>query len=258
MFGFYMFDLTILQLIVLLGCAILVGFSKTAGTSFSSIIIPLMVDVFPVREATGILCLAFFIASFHAVYHYRRYVKWNYMGALTPGALIGIGLGAYFMQNATNDAIRLFIGLIILAMLGLNFCNKAILQALNSGKASLLFSTICGVLIGFTSIVANAGSPILALYLLLKGENKFYVIGTLSVFFLFVDLVKIPINILTAVVTLESLKLNILMLPLMLLGGFIGIAFLRWISSNSFKRIVETMSFIGAIKLIYRPLVNLI
>lgn len=253
-----MFDLTLLQLSVLLLCGFLVGFSKTAGISLSAIIIPLMIDVFPAKQATGILSLSFFIASFYAVYYYRHSVRWSYFWKLAPGVLIGLAFGALFMQGSNNDSIKLIIGLIILAMVLFNAGLPYYVSFFKKEKTNSVFGIVCGVLIGFSSIVANAGSPIMAMYLLINQEKKAYVIGTLATFFLWVDVIKIPINIWTQVVSYQSLKLNYIMFPLMLVGGYGGILFMKWISENRFRRILEVLSLIGGVKLIYRPLINLL
>ncbi|MCS5709942.1 TSUP family transporter [Candidatus Berkiella aquae] len=252
-----MFDLTLFQSIVLLVCAFLVGFSKTAGTSLSSVIIPIMVDAFPAKEATGILSLAFFFATFHAVYHYRHYVRWHYFPMLAPGVITGLFVGTCFMQDASNDSIKLIIGMIILTMLAFNAIQSEVASSF-APKKNFFIASLFGMVIGFSSVLANSGSPILAIYLLMQKEDKFHLIGTLSVFFFFVDVIKIPINLWSEVVTYTSLKLSLVMMPLMIVGGFAGIAFLRWISNQQFRRLVEWLSFAGGIKLVFRPLMNLL
>lgn len=253
-----MLDLTVFKLTILLICGFLIGFSKTAGTSLSSIIIPIMVDVFPAKEATGILCLAFFIASFHAVYHYRHHIKWHYYFKLAAGTFIGLILGSFFIQEADNDAIKLTVGLIILAMLAFNVGQQRYIAFFNPDKKNILFSLISGTVIGFSSLVANAGSPIMAIYLLIHKENKADLIGTLVMFFFLIDIVKIPVNLWLKVVTYESLRLNYIMLPMMVVGGFIGILFVKWVSENRFRKLLEVLTFVGSVKLIYRPLLNLL
>jgi hypothetical protein len=111
---------------------------------------------------------------------------------------------------------------------------------------------------GFSSMIANSGSPILALYLIMQDTKKAQVIGTLATFFFFTDLIKIPVSIFVGVVTMDSLKLNGIMLPFMLVGGCAGIVFVKWISEQKFARMLEVITFTGGVKLIYGPLMLLI
>lgn len=249
-----MFDLTLFQIAILALSAFLVGFSKTSGTSLSSVVVPLMVEAFSAKEATGILCLTFFFASFRAVYHCRHYVQWHYFPRLGPGALLGLVCGAFFMQEAANDSIKLIIGMIILVMLGFNYLQLELASL--TITANRMMTGLLSILIGFCAIVANAGAPLLAIYLISHKEDKLHFIGTMSVFFLLMDMVKIPMNIWVNVVDYRCLQLNLSLLPLIIMGGFCGIAFLQWISSQQFRRLIQWLSFLGALKLVFRPLVN--
>lgn len=253
-----MSELSFLQQTILLFSGFLVGFSKTAGTSLSSIIIPLMVDIFPAKKATGILAISFFLGSFYAVYHYRDYVKWSYFSKLLPGTLIGLMIGAQFLQNAENDSIKLIIGSIILAMLLLSMTQNCYIALFKNEKANKIFAFACGILMGFCSIIANGGSSVMVIYLLICGEKKMHLIGTLAVYFLLIDIIKIPIAIWTGMIDYSSLQCNYFMLLPMLIGGYVGVLFMRWISENRFKRLVEILTFVGGLKLIYRPFINLL
>ncbi|CAM5743565.1 hypothetical protein SALBM311S_11557 [Streptomyces alboniger] len=51
-----------------------------------------------------------------------------------------------------------------------------------------------GVLGGFTTMVANAGGPVMSMYLLSAGFRKLGFLGTSAFFFLIVNVSKVPFS----------------------------------------------------------------
>lgn len=254
-----MLEYSLYQNVILFFSSFLIGFSRTTGTSLSLIIIPVMADAFSSKTSVGILAIAFWIASVQVAAQYIAKVKWIYYLKLFPGTAVGLTIGAFAMKNLNDNYISISIGAIIIILLLLSSNKNGFAMQLENFYESKIFAVVCGFLIGFTSMVANAASPVMAIYLLTQSEEKESYIGTLGTFFFFLDSIKMPINIFYGkIITISTLAVSLYMIPLMIIGGIAGIYFIKWLPERNFRKIITVTTFLSGIKLIYKPLLSFI
>ena len=108
-----------------------------------------------------------------------------------------------------------------------------------------------GILLGTTTQLANAAGPVSALYLLAMKLPKEKYMGTGAWFFLIVNWIKVPIFAIEGRVTWESVKLDLLMLPIIVIGAAVGILLLKKMPQKLFNDIVMGLAVIGALKLLF-------
>ena len=76
------------------------------------------------------------------------------------------------------------------------------------------FAAFLGFFGGFSTMVANAAGPIMALYLLSMRLPKNVFIGTGAWFFFIINLLKVPLHILSwKTITLHSFIIDIILFP---------------------------------------------
>ena len=75
--------------------------------------------------------------------------------------------------------------------------------------------------------------------------------GTGAWFFLIVNWIKVPIFAFEGRVTWESVKLDLLMLPIIVIGAAVGILLLKKMPQKLFNDIVMGLAVIGALKLLF-------
>ena len=75
--------------------------------------------------------------------------------------------------------------------------------------------------------------------------------GTGAWFFLIVNWIKVPIFAMEGRVTLESIKLDLLMLPIIVIGAAVGILLLKKMPQKLFNDIVMGLAVLGALKLLF-------
>lgn len=110
--------------------------------------------------------------------------------------------------------------------------------------------SVYGTLAGFTTMVANAGGPVMSLYLLSVGATKLRFMGTAACFFFATNLVKLPFSIGLSLVTVDTLRTALVLVPLVLLGAVIGRHLLRSIDQKLFERLVIGLTITASLFLL--------
>ena len=206
--------------------------------------------VFETRMSTGIQLGMLCLADVIAVSYYRRHADWKIMLRLLPWALTGLVIGSILLRLLPdNDMImRRTIGGIVLALMILSFVRKRLSpEQIPSGVG---WSAFYGILMGSTTQLANAAGPISSLYLLAMKLPKEKYLGCCAWFFLMLNWIKLPIFALEGRVTLNSIFLDLSMIPFLLLGGFLGIVLLRKLPQKIFENIIQILVVIAAIRLL--------
>ena len=235
------------QLFYLLAAAAIVGFTKTSVGGVGILAVLLIALAFPGKASPGILLPMLIIADIMAVIYYRRDCQWKIIWRLLPLTIVGV-VGGYFIVDQVPVAIfEKFLGIIILAMLGLSLAIEGRSTAIGDSR---LFTGIVGAIAGASSMVANAAGPIFGIYLLQKGLNKQEFVGTRSWFFLMMNIIKVPFSIQLGLINTQTLTLNTYSIPFILGGAFIGVKVLGMINLTLFKWLIRVAVVIAAVRLI--------
>ena len=101
-------------------------------------------------------------------------------------------------------------------------------------------------------MIGNTAGPIMSLYLLAMQLPKNVLIGTGAWFFLVINLFKIPFHVfIWETITIESFSLNLLMWPVILTGGFLGVRLVRIIPEKPFRWLIIIMTALASLRLLY-------
>ena len=245
------FDVNLFQLMAVLLVALLVGMGKAGLSGTIIVAIPILAAVWGGRQSTGLMLLLLLIGDLFAVKAYHRGTRWDEIRGLIPAALAGILLGG-LTGNYINDLqfkylIAVFVLVCLLLMIYQEYKGADFKVPHNR-----LFIIFVGMIRVFASMVGNAAGPIFAVYLLAIGLNKKHYLGTVSVFFFIVNLLKLPIQIFVwQSITWRSALLILLLLPLVYLGIRLGIWLVRQINEKTFRYLVIAMTFIASVRLFF-------
>jgi len=108
-----------------------------------------------------------------------------------------------------------------------------------------------GLLAGITTMMANATGPIMIIYLLAMQLPKIEFVGTRAWFFFIVNWLKVPFSANLQLMTTESAKLDLIMLPFIALGALLGVFFLKKIPQKAFSVVVQILAAAAAVKLLF-------
>jgi hypothetical protein len=232
-------------------CALLIGFTKV-GIPGIGILIPILAaSIMPAKESTGFILPMLTMADIFAIIYWRRHVVWKQLLRLLPWSFTGIVAGYAAMSHITNEQLRRFIGLLVLILMILSWLKDKRLPD-DYIPTHWLFAAVLGTLAGATSMMANAAGPVMVIYLTSMRLPKANFIGTSAWFFFIINLLKLPFSHWLNLVTLQSVEVNLMLLPCIIAGGLTGIFLVKRISQDAFNIIVKILAGIAALLLILR------
>jgi len=246
-------DLSGWQIAALIITAMLTGFSKTGIPAAGILGVTIMASAFAAKQSVGLILPMLIIADIVAVTYYRRQVVWKHLITLIPWVVIGIVSGYFLMKVIADTELKLMIGIIVLVLVFVHVYREYS-GKLEQPSSSIWFSAVLGILAGFTTMVGNAAGGVMAIYLLSRKLPKEQFIGTGAWFYLFVNVFKIPFNIDLGIISWNTLVINSLTIPVILIGTWIGIKLVPKLSQKQFQTIILALSAIGAAQLIITSL----
>jgi uncharacterized membrane protein YfcA len=234
--------------------ALLVGVSKGGINGLGFLPVVIFAQILPsTRQSSGFVLPLLIFGDVVAVLNYRRHTQWSHLWRLFPWTAAGV-LAGYFAMGRINDRqTAKLIGLIVVGLVVLHLWRRR--QAKLAGPNAELdhgwwFPPMIGVLAGFTTLVANAAGPLMAIYLLAMHLPKLEFVGTGAVFFLLLNWFKVPFMVNLGLITADSFKFNLLLAPAVVAGTFLGRWLLTRINQKWFENLALGLSAVGAAKLL--------
>jgi uncharacterized membrane protein YfcA len=241
----------VLQWSILGGAALLLGISKTGLPGVSILGIIMAALVIPPKQSTGLILPMLIVGDIFAVAYYRRHAVWKHLVRLIPFSFTGVVLGAVAMNHVTNEQLRPIIGGIVLVMLVLSYLHHRNPDA--QVPDGWWFPAMMGLVGGITTMMANAAGPIMVIFLLAMRLPRIEFLGTGAWYFMLVNCFKVPFSSGLALITLDSLKLNLALAPLVVIGALLGVRLVKHVPQKAFDLIVQILAAVGAIDLIVQP-----
>lgn len=233
--------------------AMIVGLSKTGVPGIGMLFVAIFANLMPAKEASGFVLPLLIFGDIVAVASYRKHVEWIHLRRLFLWTGAGVVLGALAMRVINDGQARMLVGGIILALVALHLWRKR--SAALADPAAVVshgawFAPTIGVLAGFTTLVANAAGPLMAIYLLSMRLPKMAFVGTSAVFFLLLNLFKVPFMVGLGLITTDSFQFNLLLAPAVFGGALIGRWILPKVSQVWFERLALALSTAAGLKLL--------
>lgn len=245
------YELSSTQWLLLAGCGLIVGMSKTGVSGVYNITLPILAIIFGGKDSTGVVLPILLMADVIGVAYYNRAANWSYIWKIFPWAFAGVILGTWVGDSISDQWFnRLLAGVILLGigiMLFMEFRkNKSV-------PDHWWFAGLMGLLAGFTTMVGNAAGPIMAVYLLAMRLPKNAYIGTQAWFFLLINLSKLPFHIFVwDTISPSSLLLDVSLLPAIGIGAVLGIWIIKHISESVYRKFIIVVTILSTFLLFFR------
>ncbi|MFT3782463.1 MAG: sulfite exporter TauE/SafE family protein [Nibricoccus sp.] len=234
--------------------AMLVGISKGGINGLGFMPVILFAQILPsTKQSSGFVLPLLIFGDLVAVLSYRRHTQWSYLWKLFPWTAAGVIMGYFAMGRINDKQAAHLIGAIVMGLVILHLWRRR--QAKLAGPDApqdhgWWFAPMIGVLAGFTTLVANAAGPLMALFLLAMRLPKMEYVGTGAVFFMLLNWFKVPFMVNLGLITTNSFKFNLLLAPAVLIGTLLGRWMLNKINQRLFENLALGLSAVGAVRLL--------
>ncbi len=245
------YELSTTQWIAVFFAVFLLGLAKSGIKGIGIIIVVIMALVFGEKASTGILLSLLISADILAVIYYNRHARWQFIKNLMPWMVLGVLAGVWIGNDISEDLFKKMMAIIIIGsvLLMFYFENKKTITI----PDNLWFSSSAGFLAGFSTMIGNLAGPISNIYFLAMRLPKNEFIGTAAWMFFIINIFKLPFHIFVwKTINKETLVLNSVMIPVLIIGFYLGIRIVKLISNINYRRFILIVTAIGGLILLFR------
>ncbi len=226
----------------------LLGISKGGFIGLGVSAVPLLSLVVTPPQAAAILLPILLVQDAVSVWVYHRdFSLWN-LQALIPGAFAGAVLATLVAASVSAEAIKLAVGLIAIFFVVSRLATRWIEHHLP--KPGIASGVFWGTVAGFTSTLANAGSPPYQIHMLPQRLPKMTFVGTTSLYFAATNVLKIPSYFALGQLTWANLSVGLALVPLAIATNFLGVWLVHRVPVETFYRIAYGLIFLLGVVLV--------
>ncbi|MDX5584167.1 MAG: sulfite exporter TauE/SafE family protein [Aureibaculum sp.] len=245
------YNLSTFQWISVFMAVFLLGLSKSGIKGIGILIVVILAFVFGEKASTGILLPMLIVADIFAVIYYHRHAQWKYIKKLMPWMIIGVLLGVWIGNDISEGIFKKLMAIIIIGSVLILFYSEN--RKSSKIPTSRIFSGSAGLLAGFTTMIGNLAGPIANIYFLAIRLPKNEFIGTAAWLFFIINIFKLPFHLFVwKTVSVDTLVLNSILVPALILGFFMGVSLVKLISNLHYRRFILAVTAIGALVLLFR------
>lgn len=216
--------------------------SSIAGFGGSLIMVPVAAYTIGVKKAIPILTVAWMMGNFsRAAFGYKD-IRWKPVLLFCLGAVPAAIWGARVFVELPTQIVMKIIGVFLLGILTMRLLN---IKYAVPEKWFVVF----GAVVGFLSAIAGSAGPIGAVAFLSLNLSPASYVASEAVTAVVMHLTKAIVYGKFAILTLEDLKLGMLLGSAMVLGSWTGRKFIKQIQGDLFKRFVDILLFVTAVSL---------
>jgi len=227
-----------------------IGITKSGFSGVSLVHVLIFAYVFGAKASTGIVLPMLIAGDTIAMLMFGQHADWSYVRRMLPPAIVGV-LGAWLLMDVMSEVYyRPTIGCIILGLAVLQILRMFREQWFIHVPHSRWFAWTMGILVGVTTMLANAAGPVFGLFLLAIGLPKKEFVGTAAWFFLLLNVIKIPFSWNLGLIRSETLALNLLLLPGIYLGLVAGTAVAKRIRQRDFEAAIIVLAALAGMNLL--------
>ena len=253
--GAKIIEITVSLALLLCGAVFLAGVSKGGfGSGVAFISTPILALALEPAQALGIMLPLLMLADLVSLKLYWKRWDLNNSKVLIIGGAGGVIIAIWFYQFVSSDILRMLIGGVSLSFVSFQmFRHLGIVKFRRQGLKKGV-GLMVGLLAGFTSFVSHAGGPPVAMFLLSQGVNKTVYQATTVISFFVINIFKVVPYAFLGLFTLDTLKINLLMAPVMVLGTLAGALAHRIIPERLYFGFSYLLLVITGIKLFWDAL----
>lgn len=240
---------------LILACvAVMAGGFVQASTGFglALVSVPPLLLLLDQSVAIPTLVVMGLVSASVLLYHRREHTSFRIVLPLIGGALPGVLTGYYFLTTVEGPLFKVAVGIFIVAVAGIMLGGWRH-PVKNEGLALVPVGTTSGFLHGS---IALSGPPVI-LFLTNAGTSRDVFRGSLAAYFMLLNLMTLCVFASQGLITGEVFTRVGILLPVMLIGTFVGIWSAKRIPEVLFRKLTLLLAGSMGVMLLVMNLIKL-
>ncbi len=243
-------ELTSSQWMLALLSAFGLGVAKSGFAGVGLFHVVVFAFLFGAKQSTGYVLPMLIFGDVCAVAAFRQHARWEYVRSMSLPTALGVVIGWALMNSLSESAYKPVIGSIILGLAAMQTARMWRPTWFEHVPHAAWFAWSLCLIAGFSTMLANAAGGIIALYLVAVSMPKLELVGTTAWFFLLLNLFKVPFSAQLGLIGMDTLMLNVMLTPMIVLGLLAGRWLIHRIPQRQFDSLVLLLSSVAALRLI--------
>lgn len=236
-----------MQWLIFVAVIIIASLIKGAtGFGFSLIALPVLLFWFSLEQIVPVLTICNLFSSFIIAVQNKAFAVEKNDKLLILFGVIGTVLGVFFLKEIKSSYLIGALS-VVFTLLSVSFLLGFRFPIKNNVRASIIWGFFTGAMSGSYSI----SGPPLTLYLTSLNVSNHRFRNIFAVFNVFIPIVSIVLFLMSGFITIQTLYLVLIAIPLLYLGTFLGKDFTS-IHSSVFRKIVIVISLIASVMLLFK------
>lgn len=238
------------DLLILASAALLIGLSKGGiGGPLPTMLATLLISQrTSVATAVALAVPLLMVGDAFALYTYWGTWDRRHARALIPGGVAGVGIGLFLLRGLPDRSLRVGLGIAGLVVTGYKIFSHW--RGREHYQRRAWHGPLAGLLSGIASAMLNAGGPPITSYLLLQPITPTAFMGTNTIFFAVVNLLKLPGSLAAGVVEPGALAWSLVFCPLVAAGVYAGRYVIARIHPEIFDHIMTAILVFACVWLV--------
>jgi uncharacterized membrane protein YfcA len=239
-----------------LSAVFLIGLTKSGfGSGAGLLVVPLALlgalylPGWDAHQTLALILPLLLVGDVVACWQHRQHFDRGAIARLLPGSVVGIVAGSLLLrwfvgreQTVAQALVNLEVGCESLFLVGLSaYRHWRFRGRLPPFRPARWRSGVVGLCAGFSSTLAHAAGPIIALHLLPQRLDRRVYVGTCAFYFLLINAAKVPGYLAAGLLGGELLPRSAALAPLVLAGAAAGYWINRRLSDRWFSLIVQLL-----------------
>ena len=220
-----------------------------SGFGLTLIAIPLLAHLFPIKFVIPMVVLLDVVASLRQATKLRSGVYKQELVPLLPFMLAGMGAGAFLLIRLPAEILLMGLGILVLVY-GVYY----VLRHDSVFRLARWTAVPIGLFAGTISALFGVGAPLYVMYLTGRGATPDHIRATMPVIFSFTTVGRIVLFAATGLFSESVLLTAAALLPVTLLGLYLGNRLHLNLSRNHVVRIIGALLVLSGFSLVLRAL----
>lgn len=228
---------------------ILLGLAKGGFSGLGIASTPMLALYLPPLEAAALILPILITQDLISAYVYRHDWDAKNLKVMLPGAVAGMALGWLLASYVSDAFIRILIGGVGFVFVANTWLRR---NRLTPHKVTAAGGVFWGAVSGFTSFMTQGGGPPFQVHVLPQRLPKMTLVGTTTMFFMVVNMLKIGPYFLLDQFTAKNAATSLVLLPIAILANFAGIWLVRRTPVGLFYAIAYALLLVISLLLLWQ------